>query len=210
MKSKLIILALMVTTLLGWSPVWAASYDESKSGEFVLKCFGCHGRNGVTGYTGFPNLAGQSETYLFNQLKTFRDGHRQDITMNAMPFMVKDLSDDDLLGLAGIFTSFPDEIVQMNKLTKSEAELFKKGEEIIGGTKTTCRFCHLANSSQDAPTVPEYPVLVGQQKGYLINQIKAFRDGVRWSPIMNADLVGELTDEEVEAIAVYLRYKKAQ
>lgn len=179
-------------------------------GEFVLKCFGCHGRAGVSGYPWFPNLAGQNKQYIFNQLKAFRDGKRVDLTMNAMPFMVKGLSDDDLLGLAGIFNSFPAEIVRRSEMTAEEAAAFKKGKDIIHNGSTTCRFCHLANGTQDAPVVPGYPVLTGQQKGYLINQITAFKNKKRWSPIMNSDLVGKLSEKDIESVATYLRYLRAK
>ena len=188
----------------------AFAQERPGDGEYVLKCFGCHGRNGITGYWEFPNLAGQNKNYLISQLKSFRDGHRVDLTMEAMPFMVEGMSDEDLNGLAGIFSSMKPEKVHMKDMTPAELKAFELGKEIINSKKVTCRFCHLANKKGDAPLNNDFPVLTGQQKGYLINQINAFRDRIRGTPVMNSDLVGNLSDIEVDAIATYLRYFKAE
>lgn len=179
-------------------------------GQFIAKCLGCHGRKGVSGYSEFPNLASLNQPYLLSQLLAFRERKRVDHTMDAMPWMVKDLTDDELYGLAEIFSRLPAEDVARTEMSSREQKLFDEGKALIAGNSTTCRFCHLGNPTNDGPSAPIYPNLVGQQNLYLVNQIRNFRDKKRWNPIMNSDLVGQLSDNEIEAIAVYFRYLKAR
>ncbi|MBL4614049.1 MAG: c-type cytochrome, partial [Magnetovibrio sp.] len=41
-------------------------------------CFGCHGIGGINENPNYPNLAGQKERYLVNQLTTFKRGAKSD------------------------------------------------------------------------------------------------------------------------------------
>ena len=47
----------------------------------------------------------------------------------------------------------------------------------------SCAGCHGANGISAVPT---YPNLAGQKEAYLVKQMKAFRDGTRTDPTMNA------------------------
>lgn len=67
-------------------------------------CVACHGPAGISVNPEWPNLAGQQETYLFNQLKAFRDGVRENPLMGPM---VSGLSDQDLRDLAAYYHSLP-------------------------------------------------------------------------------------------------------
>ena len=67
----------------------------------VAACIACHGREGATTNAGyFPRLSGKPAGYLFNQLRSFRDGRR----FNAdMSYMVQHLSDAYLMEMAEYF-----------------------------------------------------------------------------------------------------------
>lgn len=204
---KMKILFLLIVT--SFTPMLAYSFSELTEEPSILSCLGCHGKNGVSGYSEFPNLVGLSSKYLFKTMKEYRDNARTDITMSAMPVMVKKLSDDDLLGLAEIFSTLPPEYIKRSEMTINDEVQFEKGEALINGDKLSCRFCHLSNRTKDGPMNDTFPNLTGQQKGYLVNQLNAYKDGERWSPIMNAELMGNLTADEMDAIAVYFRYLRA-
>ena len=89
--------------LLTWSlPVVAQAGDSEKGKAQAMTCAACHGQEGISSNTAWPNLAGQQELYLKNQIKAFRDGTRQDPSMAAM---VKLLSDEDIDNLAAYYTS---------------------------------------------------------------------------------------------------------
>ena len=63
-------------------------------------CSACHGVAGVSINPLWPSLAGQQELYLVKQIKAFRDGEREEITMQ--PF-VQNLSDQDAADLAAFY-----------------------------------------------------------------------------------------------------------
>lgn len=63
-------------------------------------CAACHGVAGVSINPLWPSLAGQQEQYLVKQIKAFRDGEREEITMQ--PF-VQNLSDQDVADLAAFY-----------------------------------------------------------------------------------------------------------
>ena len=74
------------------------------------------------------------------------------------------------------------------------------GDIQAGQAKATlCAACH----GPDGISLNDlWPNLKGQKKGYLIKQIKAFRDGDRQDPTM-LPMVKPLTDEDIENIAEY-------
>ncbi|GLQ70668.1 c-type cytochrome [Vibrio penaeicida] len=63
----------------------------------------------------------------------------------------------------------------------------------------TCTACHGANGI--SPT-DLYPNLAGQKAGYLVKQMKAFKDGTRKEPTMNA-MVAVLSDQDMEDLAAF-------
>jgi cytochrome c553 len=72
----------------------------------------------------------------------------------------------------------------------------------------TCRTCHGAGGS--APIIPNYPKLNGQNKVYLMNSLKAYRDGQRkgnMAGIMASQAAG-LSDADIEALATYYASQK--
>ncbi len=65
-------------------------------------CAACHGPAGVSINPLWPSLAGQQELYLVKQIKAFRDGEREEITMQ--PF-VENLTDQDVADLAAFYAN---------------------------------------------------------------------------------------------------------
>lgn len=65
-------------------------------------CVTCHDAKGQGTSPMFPNLAGQSEVYLEQQLKAFRSGKRQAAQMSIV---AQNLSDDDISDLAAYYAS---------------------------------------------------------------------------------------------------------
>ena len=62
-----------------------------------------------------------------------------------------------------------------------------------------CAGCH---GPDGISTVPTYPNLAGQKKGYLVMTLKGFRDGSRKNTIMNP-MAKSLTDADIENLAAY-------
>ena len=91
---------LSITLASAASGTMAADMAAGKSR--AAQCAACHGPNGhaITPLT--PNLAGQDEDYLAQQLKDFRSGTRQNETMSVI---AKPLSDMEIANLAEYFNS---------------------------------------------------------------------------------------------------------
>ncbi len=74
------------------------------------------------------------------------------------------------------------------------------GDVAAGKAKSaTCAGCHGANGISN---VPMYPNLAGQKEQYLVKQMKAFRDGTRTDPTMNA-MAKPLSDADIDNLAAY-------
>ena len=65
-------------------------------------CAACHGPKGNSTQPIYPVLAGQHESYLYQALKGYKSGERQNAVMNGM---VSQLSDQDLQDLAAYYAS---------------------------------------------------------------------------------------------------------
>ena len=74
------------------------------------------------------------------------------------------------------------------------------GDVAAGKAKAaSCAGCHGANGISAVPT---YPNLAGQKAAYTEKQLKAFKDGSRKDPTMNA-MVKPLSDADMANIAAY-------
>lgn len=68
-------------------------------------CHSCHGTAGISSNPSWPNLAGQKSGYLIKQLKSFRDGRREDPLMSPM---AAPLTDEDIRNIAAYYASLTD------------------------------------------------------------------------------------------------------
>ena len=79
--------------------LYAADADAGKAKAGT--CAGCHGAEGISANPEWPNLAGQKDKYLVNQMKAFRDGDRKSALMSPM---AAGLSDDDIANIAAFYS----------------------------------------------------------------------------------------------------------
>jgi cytochrome c553 len=68
----------------------------------AAQCAACHGVDGHATAPDAPNLAGQNEDYLVQQLQDFRSGARKNETMSVV---AKPLSDTEIANLAAYYHS---------------------------------------------------------------------------------------------------------
>ncbi len=74
------------------------------------------------------------------------------------------------------------------------------GDAAAGKAKSaTCAACHGANGISPNDL---WPNLAGQKAGYLVKQMKAFRDGQRADPMM-APMAASLSDADIDDLAAY-------
>ena len=80
----------------------ATAQDASAAPRKVEVCATCHGLDGIAKIAEAPNLAGQNQIYLIEQLTAFQKGARNNEMMNVV---VKDLTDADIESLAAYYSS---------------------------------------------------------------------------------------------------------
>ena len=98
----IVIHILTVVTLVMLTPSsFAKGGDPGAGKKKAGSCVACHGAEGISNNDLWPNLAGQKEEYLFQQLKAFHAGLRVNQFMNGI---AKSLSTSDMEDLAAYFS----------------------------------------------------------------------------------------------------------
>jgi cytochrome c553 len=80
-----------------------AEAGDAKAGRQKAEsvCAVCHGVDGLAKIPEAPNLAGQNENYLIEQITAFKSGERKNEMMSVV---VQDLSDADIENLAAYYS----------------------------------------------------------------------------------------------------------
>lgn len=171
--------------------------DPAAGAARAATCAACHGAEGIAVAPTFPNLAGQSATYLYVQLRAFKDGARENAVMQPL---AKALSDQDMRNLAVHFASLSGKTTPHTTLASSRgAVLFHEGDATQG--VPPCQGCHGVDGRGPRPdpasTAPHpawstFPVLAGQNAPYVLAQLKAYHDGTR---------IGTSNDKVMQGVA---------
>ena len=87
-------------------PVLAADINAGKAKADAV-CAVCHGAQGIATLPNAPNLAGQPQIYLAEQLKNYRSGKR---THEVMGVIAKPLTDQDIENTSAWYASLQMEL----------------------------------------------------------------------------------------------------
>lgn len=202
--------ALMLS--LGASDLMAQQGDPQAGRDKTTNCQACHGQTGNASSPLFANLAGQGQTYLFNQLQDIKAGERNIPEMSGM------LDNFDEQDLADIAAFYAEQSVQITgaELIPSEPhdmsgeEVLALGEQIYrngipDADVPACAACHSPTGAGNAPA--GYPRLGGQHMEYIVKQLEDFRSNVRTNDgetAMMRDTAHRMTDLEIKAVANYI------
>ncbi len=92
----------------------AAHAGDIASGRALAnQCAVCHGLDGMAVQPDAPNIGGESEIYLINQLRAFRDGERQH---QQMSIIAQGLSDKNIEDVAAYFSAIEIEVVSVPEI----------------------------------------------------------------------------------------------
>lgn len=182
----------ILPSLLLWSLAAQAQGDPERGRAKAEPCAGCHGESGTSELEMTPSLAGQPETYLFNQLFLFREGLRR---VEAMTQAVQGMSDDDLQDLAAHFAG------QTLSAKVEPPEPAKQERGAALSQQYRCGSCHLPNYAGRV----QMPRLAGQREDYLLHAMRQYRDNQRAGidTSMAAVLYG-VSDDDLAVLAHYL------
>ena len=167
-----------------------AGLEEGRAKAQV--CVACHGVAGNASNPDMPSLAGQPRQFIVQALFMFREGNRKNELMT--PFAAQ-LSNADLNDLALYFSSQK----MASPTGQIDADRRAKAKQV--SEQNNCVACH-------TPTLvgqQHIPRLAGQNRAYLLAQLKAFKASTR------ADLDGTMTSaaqglspDNIELLADYL------
>lgn len=168
----------------------AATGAEAGIGP-LEQCLACH-RPGNPA-AAVPLIAGQNEGYLRNQLRAFRERHRDGF---PMPAFAVDLDDATVAAYAARISALPWE--PLAGPVGSEVALAAGAE---AAERHDCGSCH-------GPAflgADEIPRLAGQNRAYLARQLRDFaREGRHHPPVGTGARMYHLDEDEVAALATWL------
>lgn len=168
-----------------------------------ITCTACHGPQGNSVNPLWPNIAGQSASYILTQMKAFKDGSRSDPLMGPQAML---LSDEDMHDLAVYFESLP-----APAMAVADPATVDLGEALYrGGDSTTgvaaCLACH--GPTGHGNPAANYPALQGQHSVYTAKQLRDYASGSRTSDgktrIMR-DIAARLSQDDIDAVASYVQ-----
>lgn len=183
------------------------------------RCLECHGGSGEgqgfsVGDDGkFARLGGQQPAYIIKQIEDFRSGRRKH---EFMKMMATSISDTDLADIAAYFATLapmpagaragggePSPAPASVALAAADPapRLYVHGDP--ARKLPACAACHGAGG---VGTAGVGPVIGGQGRRYLAQQLFEWRDGTRANSaggVMN-QLAAPLSDTEIEALARYV------
>ena len=195
--------ALLLAGMLGGSTAAEADTGIAKR---VAPCTTCHGKEGRATNDGYyPRIAGKPAGYLFNQLRNFRDGRREQYPL--MTYLVQHLSDDYLKEMAEHFAA-QDLPYPPPQPTAAPPAVLERGKALaLNGDPSrnipACMACHGQALTGVAPALPG---LLGLPRDYLLGQFGAWREGARRAAA--PDCMGEITNrlslEDINAVSSWL------
>lgn len=163
-------------------------------------CARCHGADGAGGGA-FPNLTIQRRDYQARTLAAYAAGRRRS---GYMQMVAAELSPAQIAALADHYAGLP------RRSSEPGTPVPALGQQIaLQGVKSAglapCASCH----GVDSAAARAYPLLEGQARWYLANQMRVFRGGGRGT--ISGDkaqdpmvaIAKRLTDRQIDAVAAY-------
>lgn len=89
--------------LLAFAPS-AEALTKKQLQDVIVQCAACHGADGVSRTDEIPNLDGQHDRYIYNQLAAFRSGQRPHKEMRVMG---RRLTDAEMWAIAEYYSALP-------------------------------------------------------------------------------------------------------
>ncbi len=179
------------------------------NGRGAQACETCHGITGAgQPAMGAPRLSILSASYMTAQLEAFRQGTRENPLMTPT---AKALNQEEsravaeyYAGVSGDTSGDPGPGTVPDSITGDRAlgeRLVRQGD--WSRTIPPCMSCHGPGA---AGVDPGFPGLAGQDAGYLLGQLRSWREGQRsGDPLaLMGTIAKRLTEEDSRGVAVYL------
>ena len=179
--------------LVGFAGVSAAGAQAIE--QKVAVCKACHLTGTLQSTSVTPNIWGQNEGYIYNQLRDFKSGARNAPEDAAMRGFVATMSNADMLEIAKYASTQAWPKVEP---IATDAALLKRGAyatALVG-----CGGCHF----NDWKGFSANPRIGDQTTAYLAATIRRFRSSSRANSPGMSDLVRTFDEGDIDAVAAYL------
>jgi cytochrome c553 len=196
MSQKLMLKAIARSALLvlaGFAGVSAARAQAIE--QKIAVCKACHLAGTLQSTSVIPNIWGQSQGYIYIQLRDFKSGARNAPEDAAMRGFVATMSEADMLEIAKYASTQPWPKVEP---ISTDTALLKKGA--YATAMADCGGCHF----NDWKGFSANPRIGDQSTAYLAATIRQFRSGSRANSPGMSDQVRTLDEGEIDAVAAYL------
>lgn len=166
-------------------------------------CFQCHGMDGKGDAAAiFPRLSDQVYKYLYDSLKDYASGIRQNPVMTPI---AKALTDQQMRDVSAYYAA--QKSVEYPPPPRVDPHLLQHGAALaaVGNAERRVQGCINCHGPDGGGLPPTYPYLAGQYAAYLEAQLRAWKTGERKGDgfgIME-NIAKRLTDEEIRAVSQY-------
>lgn len=169
------------------------AHADAQAGQIKAQtCVICHGPLGNSTNPDYPVLAGQTQRYLYLQLKDFKEGRRSDPRMSPQ---AANLTREDMQDLADYFSQQRPAPIRTDSSEAAIDAGRRKSAEVL------CTMCHLGGFSGQN----EIPRVAGQYPQYIAKQLQDFRSHTRTNDAGNmASVTRGLTDDDIRNLSAYI------
>lgn len=175
--------------------------DDKSAMAAISPCVSCHGKDGNSIDAKGPKLASQYKDYILKQLEDYQNGRR-----SGHPFDISKVASEDASLIADYYSS------QRLKNTKNKKTVsVTPGETIYREGRAEsdvkqCGNCHGENGMGRGKNISMFPIVAGQNRNYLVAQLKEYRAGTRLNDISGLMTYASknLSDNDIELLADYL------
>ena len=176
---------------------------DLKNGQRIYEiCASCHLPEGWGNNDGaYPQIAGQHQNVLIQQLLDIRSGQRENPTM--YPFVQERTIGgyQSLADVVAYISTLPMHPQHRQGPWRDYTDEFKVGEILF---KQNCASCH--GNQGEGNNETSTPKLYGQHYPYIKRQIKLVKSGQRIVNSAMQAVAQQLTDEQLEQILNYISY----
>ena len=166
-------------------------------------CFQCHGIDGRgDGTAAFPRLTGQVFKYLYDSLRDYASGVRQNEIMGPI---AKALTDEQMRQVSAYYAAQTDAPYPPRPEADPQVLQFGGALAAVGSAESGLQACMNCHGPDGVGLPPTFPYLAGQFSLYLESQLKAWKDGTRKGDgfgIME-QIARRMSDEEIRAVSLY-------
>ncbi|NKB47015.1 MAG: c-type cytochrome [Legionellales bacterium] len=186
--------------------VWTAhaAGDVERGKQLATTCAACHQADGNATQLDWPKLAGQHPAYFIRQMQLYQlgqqEGGRYDPVMSGL---AATLSEQDIEDLAAFYASQTVAVGTTDPKWLPRGEQLYRGGDIQKGIPA-CIACHGPNGQGNEQA--GFPVLTGQNPGYVIEELEEYKEGERQSDLYGImrTIAKRMDQEDIQAVAHYI------